>query len=350
MQDSYEALRVLGYVKSILSNRRMAYANINHLANFIDSITPVLSLPSKYNKAFKFIEETAGCKVDKFHSKDRMGAIIDAISKIIEAYRSQNNAVNNGGFNSRIVELTSVLGLGKEETDFFEFLIRYQCHDHFNQLINDISSNSFSVKEICTVCLKITKDNLTRLLTSYGLLLTSGAIEYEGLGGKYLSECFSVPELIIAAMQRADTSGEDVLQLIIGQPEQATLDWQDFDHVSNSRDRLLPFLKSSVTQRLPGINILLYGPPGTGKTEFCKTIANKMETDLYSLSEHSNCGNEPSRSDRLSGYRLAQNLLKKKGDCILLFDEMDDLFSSHFVLSLFSFRTSNISKVFLKRL
>ena len=350
MQDNYEIQMVLGYMKSILKNRRMAYSNINNLANFIDSMTPMLNLSAKHNKLFEIIEESIGWKANKLYSKNKIMAIKNTISKIIYEHELSCSVENIGEFNSRINELSAVLGIDKEETNFFGFLVRYQCHDQFNQLINDITTNGFGIKEICTTCLNTTKDKLTKLLTSHERLFASGAIEYEGSDGNYLSDCFSVPNLIVAAMQRANTSGDDILQFIIGLPEKAILNWQDFDHVANSIDRLLPFLKNSLTQREPGINVLLYGPPGTGKTEFCKTLANRLGVDLYSLTEQSQYGDEPSRSDRLSGYRLAQNLLKKRGDCILLFDEMDDLFSSHLMLPYFDIRASSGSKIFMNRI
>jgi len=350
MQDNYEMKMVLGYVKSILKNKRMAHSNIDNLANFIDSMIPMLNLSAKHNKLLEIIDESIGWKENRFYPKNKIMAIKNAISKIIYEHELSCSVENIGELDSRINEFSAVLGLDKDETDFLGFLIRYQCHDQLNQLINDIANNSFGMKEIYTTCLNTTKDNLMKLLTNHERLLASGAVEYDGSVGKNFSDCFSVPNIIVAAMQRANTSGDDILQFIIGLPEKATLHWQDFDHIANSIDRLLPFLKNSLTQREPGINVLLYGPPGTGKTEFCKTLANRLGVDLYSLTEQSQYGDEPSRSDRLSGYLIAQNLLKKRGDCILLFDEMDDLFSSHLVLSYFNIKASSGSKIFMNRI
>jgi len=217
-------------------------------------------------------------------------------------------------------------------------------------LINDISANGVDIADICTTCLNITKDKFYKLLSSKDRLLTSGAIESPASTGRYLNDCFNVPDLIVVAMQRAYTCQDSILQLIMGDPADASLDWQDFDHIANSRDRLLRFFKKAVKQRITGINILIYGPPGTGKTEFCKTLADKLQINLYSLTERNKLGEEPNRNDRTSGYRLAQNILRQMGGSLLLFDEMDDIFAPDFMLSLFNIRASSGSKVFMNRL
>ena len=76
-----------------------------------------------------------------------------------------------------------------------------------------------------------------------------------------------------------------------------------------------------------GVNVLIYGPPGTGKTELARTLAAEAGADLYAVGEVDADGEEPSRSDRLSALRRAQRLLARRGDALLLFDEMEDLFA-----------------------
>jgi transitional endoplasmic reticulum ATPase len=350
MQDDFEIKVVIGYVKNILNSKKMTSPNISYLANFIDSQISVLNLTTKHNKLIEIIENSIGWNVDKLMTRSKINATRTAMMTIIESYESRNTVVREGIFSTRIHELSKVLGLDKDEVEFLGFLIRYQCHDPLNQMINDITSNGVDIADICTTCLNITKDKFYKLLSRKERLLTSGAIESPASTGRYLNDCFNVPDLIVVAMQRAYTCQDSILQLIMGDPAAASLDWQDFDHIANSRDRLLRFLKKAVKQRITGINILLYGPPGTGKTEFCKTLADKLRINLYSLTERNKMGEEPNRNDRTSGYRLAQNILRQMGGSLLLFDEMDDIFAPDFMMSLFNVRASSGSKVFMNRL
>ena len=95
--------------------------------------------------------------------------------------------------------------------------------------------------------------------------------------------------------------------------------------------------------------MLIYGPPGTGKTEFARTLAAEAGASLYAVGEADPDGEEPSRSDRLSALRRAQRLLARRGDALLLFDEMEDLFAE---ASLFAGRGERrtSSKIFVNRL
>ena len=76
-----------------------------------------------------------------------------------------------------------------------------------------------------------------------------------------------------------------------------------------------------------GVNVLVYGPPGTGKTEFCKTLAARLEAPLYLVGESDADGGAPWGGGRLQELRLAQRLLAGNHRSILLFDEMEDLLS-----------------------
>ena len=105
-----------------------------------------------------------------------------------------------------------------------------------------------------------------------------------------------------------------------------------------------------------GVNVLIHGPPGTGKTEFCRVLAKRMDVELFSIGEADAVGGEPTRSERLGELRLAQSLLGRDSNSLLLFDEMDDLLSED-SMSFLLFSTPRrrrprgaMSKVFMKRL
>lgn len=77
------------------------------------------------------------------------------------------------------------------------------------------------------------------------------------------------------------------------------LEWSDFDHVEEDRDHIEKLIKGALSTGTPGVNILVCGPPGTDKTEFCKTLAARLGTHLYSVGEEDDSGDEPSRKERL---------------------------------------------------
>ena len=146
----------------------------------------------------------------------------------------------------------------------------------------------------------------------------------------------------------------DVCRLLLDAATLGELEWTDFDHVAEARDHIEKMLKGALSTGTPGVNILVYGPPGTGKTEFCKTLAARLGTNLYSVGEEDDSGDDPRRHERLQELRLAQRLLAPGRGSILLFDEMEDLLSDPgwmpFSPRGFSHLRSGGSKVFLNRL
>jgi Cdc6-like AAA superfamily ATPase len=49
----------------------------------------------------------------------------------------------------------------------------------------------------------------------------------------------------------------------------------DYAHLQNDLDVLLPYLRTAVDEKQAGVNILIYGPPGVGKTQFAKSYWRK---------------------------------------------------------------------------
>ncbi len=145
----------------------------------------------------------------------------------------------------------------------------------------------------------------------------------------------------------------DVCRLLLDTAAPGELAWADFDHVAEERNHIEKMLKGALDAGTPGVNILVYGPPGTGKTEFCKTLAARLEANLYTVGEENERIRELDREERLRELRLTQRLLASGRGSILLFDEMEDLLSDPgwipFAPSRYSTLHSGGSKVFLNR-
>ncbi|MDE0028064.1 MAG: AAA family ATPase [Deltaproteobacteria bacterium] len=152
-------------------------------------------------------------------------------------------------------------------------------------------------------------------------------------------------------------AGFEVQRLLLDEAGPGELRWSDFDHVAGDRDQLERILRGALRSGRKGVNVLVYGPPGTGKTEFCKTLAARLEAPLYVVGESDAAGGEPSRQERIQELRLAQRLLAEDRRSILLFDEMEDLLSGQgeVLAALFGSRraparSAEGSKVFMNRL
>jgi len=89
---------------------------------------------------------------------------------------------------------------------------------------------------------------------------------------------------------------------------------------------LMTFLKTAIKDGVIGVNILLYGPPGTGKTQLARMAARELEVRLYEVSIGDEDGEATDENTRFCAYLLCQRFLKRRSDCLVLFDEAEDVF------------------------
>jgi hypothetical protein len=172
-----------------------------------------------------------------------------------------------------------------------------------------------------------------------------GLVQVEmGKGGGYrLGLDWNVSRML----DQGEVEEDRIIEALAGNRQKAALGRDAFAEQEASFDFLLRLLSGALAARSAGINILLYGPPGTGKTEFARTLAAAAAADLFAVGECEE-DEEPTRWERLHSLKRAQRLLAGRGRSLLLFDEMEDLFTDARETASGEFRSG--SKIFVNRL
>lgn len=244
--------------------------------------------------------------------------------------------------------LAGHLGLDAVEAAFIGLVVRHKDHTALTGILNELTGKQLRTLEASAVCLGITTNSLLEKLRPAGKLLSSGIIYPAARSGTDLDDNYRITDTVHNALNHNHGGLDSLLAAMLGEPTEASLSWDDFDHLRDTGERLTAFLRKAVTDKITGVNILLWGAPGTGKTEFCKSLAAEIGLKLYAVMEKDDQGDEPTRRDRLTFYRLAQNLLRSQSDSLLLFDEMDDLFENP-LLRFLGKKPAFASKVFMNR-
>ena len=134
--------------------------------------------------------------------------------------------------------------------------------------------------------------------------------------------------LLREVLEAAPRDTEALLGLLIEPAPAAAWSLDAFPQLAEAATRLQGVLRHSAATAADGVNALFYGPPGTGKTELARALAAACGLRAYQVRSADEDGDGLRRTGRLSAYLLAQCLLGRRRDAVILFDEIDDILAA----------------------
>jgi transitional endoplasmic reticulum ATPase len=154
-----------------------------------------------------------------------------------------------------------------------------------------------------------------------------GLIEHERHSTD-LKDFLSPSALLREVLEAAPTDIEGLLALLIEPAPPGQWRVPDFPHLAEAAERTRTVLTQAAATGTAGVNALFYGPPGTGKTELARALASAAGLRAYQVRSADEDEDGLDREGRLSAYLVAQRLLARRRDAVLIFDEVEDAFES----------------------
>ncbi len=275
----------------------------------------VQRLQSEKTKGRKRASSFAACYAEQ------RGELIAALDDAARSAAQEHDAIS-----ANLGMLARELDLSDTERGLLEAAARYTRSPLLEGFCDMLPGPA---AKVLADLLGTSRQAIGRAILSKGTLARSGLVQVNP-ANRYISGGDGYVEILPWLDDHLDhpfACFTELCDAVFGAALEPSLGWQDFPHLAE-RDLIAQVLKGAVERRSEGVNILLYGPPGCGKTEFCKTLAAKLGLALISVGdvEGPDCEITPSR--RLAGLSLAERLLRRRGDAVLLFDEMEDLLGS----------------------
>jgi len=230
-----------------------------------------------------------------------------------------------------IEQLSEFIPLQKHEKEILEFTIFLHQYDILSNTLEFLNSNrnTSRIKRILSTLLEIPIEQVNNAFASNStfsrsaLLILSSEDEYS-----LYNKLKLINNEFADNMLNLDEDITSMIKESVRLCSKSTLSINDYNHIQDDLEILIPFLHQALEKKQVGVNILLYGLPGTGKTELSKTIADILGTKLYEISYADSDGDAIEGEMRLRLYKTAQALFFNNRT-ILVYDEAEDIFESY---------------------
>jgi transitional endoplasmic reticulum ATPase len=246
--------------------------------------------------------------------------------------------------------LARVLGLTPLERDLLGFALVMQGVEGLASLFRSLGPDGLG--DICrsaALALAVSDAEVRRALRKEGVLRSTGLVSLDLSPPVHLAlqPMPDLSELLLSGRRTART----IMRQFLREAPATRLDVESFAHVADDVRTLVRLISGALRRRALGVNVLLHGAPGTGKTELVRVVAKEAGARLFEVADEDEEYDSKSFTvERLSLCALAQQVLARAPRTLLLFDEIEDVFSVHWQGSLGLMRQSSGHKSWTHRL
>lgn len=226
--------------------------------------------------------------------------------------------------------LANMIGLNKFEKEVILFASIMQLYPGLKESVEYLGGHNIpELINHLSVILRIQEINIYESLKINAPLCSSGLIDLNRR--RYfidMADRLEVLDGLVHVLQDPHADIESALSTFFYKAPASGLYLKDFCHLGEDLSIFQTFMEASLKESVTGVNVLIYGPPGTGKTELVRAFARDLGVSLYEVSCQFNDGEPASKDQRFRSYLLCQTLFARRQDCLILFDEIEDVFPS----------------------
>lgn len=226
--------------------------------------------------------------------------------------------------------LADELSLGVVEQKLLAYAVLLHTQPLFYSALSTLNFACASDQawEVFSTMFGVTGAKMRAAISQKSKLIQSGLIKLNDGNRVSIEDMLEVPDNVCNVLLKRHNDVDSILRGFVHQALPAQYTHEDFSHLSQDFELICAYLKKAQSQKTSGVNILLYGEASYGKAEFARLIAKNIGLSLYEIVGDDCQGRSVEAADRLSSYMLSQQVLMKSAGNIVLFDEIDHVFSN----------------------
>ncbi len=228
--------------------------------------------------------------------------------------------------------LAKVLGLNAAERSLILYAALAKCSRDLRPILVDCKAASAAEAHVMLgEVAKVSPNDIAVAMKPAGRLESLALIDTPIAEHNItdLGDLMRLSDRLLPILQESYESEAAMMAAFTKPAAPSLLTLADYPHVEDDARYLAALLKTATARNEKGVNVLMYGAPGTGKTEFAKVIAALAGTELYEVECFDREGQSLSGKERYRSLQVSQSFLKGRGNTVLLFDEVEDVFPSN---------------------
>jgi len=235
-----------------------------------------------------------------------------------------------GCFHRNIKRLAGLVGLSETETQVLAFTAILTRNSGLSDAGSKLGSLSIDrLVNVLAIVLRYPRGEIRNAISVRGMLVRSGLLRREAGNGAPLSAHLAMMSGLADGLFDQCLNAADLLRAYFLEVESPELGPKDFSYIRKDLDLLSRYLKVASKEKRVGVNILMHGAPGTGKSQLAKVIGKKVGTKVFEINMTSYEGDSLAPRSRFDAYQLAQQVLARRPNSLLMFDEVEDVFPAY---------------------
>ena len=220
------------------------------------------------------------------------------------------------------------LGLNSTERDILRFVAIMYNYEVVSNACNTLGElNNIQAIKVISKILNLNFIDVQNAFRKDGIFAKTSIIRLDNGGQRIRYKIDAINNNFMCDLFVKCDSMDEIFESAIKPCNKTNLTTKNYPHIKEDVKILLSFLKSAISKKQKGVNVLLYGSAGTGKTELSKGIASELNLKLYEVAYDDEYG-YATEDRRLRSYCLAQNVLSA-GSNLLMYDEAEDIFNTN---------------------
>jgi len=250
-----------------------------------------------------------------------------------------------------IYDLAELVGLSDVEQQLLAFAVILHSHTGFDETADTLGDLTLEgVKKTLSHLLQLDFKMVSHALSSKGTLARTGLLTIDRSCSQVLKSKLELPAGFVDVVLESHADVLSLLSQFFTEAGKASLKPENFEYLDKEYTILRDLLLAARRKSIKGVNILLYGPPGTGKTELARVLTKSIGARGFEISFQGEGGNSDGKFDRFNSFQLSQHALEKQKDAVLIFDEIEDVFTSSIIPFFGKVQSSNPRKAWTNRL